>query len=99
MKYRTPEQNLYERVSRTDNSKKPDAIVSNINGPQFSYTKMIGEVKPDSFDKDSISVLYDKYRLALFGKDCVDSGTENVILFQAIGKSFSLNIYILYCLG
>jgi hypothetical protein len=85
-KYRAPEQNLPERVYRTEFSKKPDAIVSTIVFSHFSYTKLVGEVKNETYQLESLAVLYDKYKLGIYGKDIVDKGVAKVILFQAVGK-------------
>lgn len=85
-KFRSPEENLTERNARTRNIKRPDFIVSTINCNEFTFTRMIGEVKSGSYDQCSLGVMYDKYKLALFGKDCLDSDTDFVILCQTVGK-------------
>ncbi|GAA5815769.1 hypothetical protein MFLAVUS_009284 [Mucor flavus] len=83
--FRSPEENLSERNARTRNIKRPDFIVSTINCNEFTFTRMIGEVKSGSYDQCSLGVMYDKYKLALFGKDCLDSDTDFVILCQTVG--------------
>jgi hypothetical protein len=85
-KFRSPEENIPERLHRTDFIKKPDAIVSAVDLNEFSYTKLVGEVKCDIYSFDSLDVQYDMYKLAIYGKDCVDEGTDNVILYQAVGR-------------
>lgn len=85
-KFRCPEVNLPERLERTEYLKKPDAIVSKIDISHFNYTKLVGEVKNDTYNTESLLVLFDKYKLAPYGKDIIDKGLSKVILYQAIGK-------------
>jgi hypothetical protein len=86
MQYRSPETNLPERIGRSEFTKRPDAVVSTIDNTHFSYTRLVGEVKNDTYDMDSMLVLYDKYRLSIYGKDVVDNGVKTAVLYQAIGK-------------
>ncbi|KAG2229517.1 hypothetical protein INT48_008406, partial [Thamnidium elegans] len=83
-KFRSPEENLPERYVRTQNIKRPDFIVSSLNINEFTFTRMIGEVKMGTYNQDSLQTIYDKYKLALFGKDCLDDNTNFVILCQTV---------------
>jgi hypothetical protein len=86
MKYRSPENCLPERMHRTEVWKRPDAVVSSVELSCFAYTKLVGKVKNETYSWDSLAVLFDKYRLAIYGKDAIDEGVKLVIVYQAVGK-------------
>ncbi|KAI7855754.1 hypothetical protein BDC45DRAFT_75862 [Circinella umbellata] len=84
---RWPEVNADVRKYRTTRTQRPDAMISEVKGVQYSKCVAYGEAKAANMDNHGKGV--DLIRLAVFGKDCIDAYKLNhVITFQIAAVTF-----------
>ncbi|ORZ16317.1 hypothetical protein BCR42DRAFT_33741 [Absidia repens] len=95
-------------TSATISRRRPDNIITVMNGEAFDYSRGYGEVKCHTQAKNKASIAKDLVQLGVFAKNCIDvHNMKAVLTFQAIGRKVTFfitklmgdGVYTMYEIG